>query len=71
MHIKLLEIIKLEEIYETFDGALDRCADIADVVEDVALKYGNGWVDWITPNAHCTIVEQIKIKVKLVQVSIL
>jgi NAD(P)-dependent dehydrogenase (short-subunit alcohol dehydrogenase family) len=38
--------IKLKEIYETFDRALDRCADVADVVEDVALKYGNGWVDY-------------------------
>jgi len=42
LHIKLLEIIKLKEIYETFDRALDRCADVGDVVEDVALKYGNG-----------------------------
>ena len=46
MHIKLLETIKLKEIYETFDGTLDRCADVADVVEDVALKYGNAWVDY-------------------------
>ena len=28
-----IEIIKLKEIYETLEGALDRCADVADVVE--------------------------------------
>ena len=69
-HKDPIEIIKLKEIYETFDGALDRCADVADVVEDVALKYGNGWVG-IMDNTKCTlhIEEQIKIKVKLVQVS--
>lgn len=37
-----IEIIKLKEIYETPESALDRCADVADVVEDIALKYGNG-----------------------------
>jgi predicted phosphate transport protein (TIGR00153 family) len=35
-----IEIIKLKEIYETLESALDRCADVADVVEDIALKYG-------------------------------
>jgi predicted phosphate transport protein (TIGR00153 family) len=35
-----VEIIKLKEIYETMEGALDRCADVADVFEDIALKYG-------------------------------
>ena len=35
-----VEIIKLKEIYETQEGALDRCADVADVFEDIALKYG-------------------------------
>lgn len=35
-----IEIIKLKEIYETLEGALDRCADVADVFEDIALKYG-------------------------------
>lgn len=34
-----IEIIKLKEIYETLEGALDRCADVADVFEDIALKY--------------------------------
>jgi uncharacterized protein len=37
-----IEIIKLKEIYETLESALDRCADVADVVEDIALKYGKG-----------------------------
>lgn len=37
-----IEIIKLKEIYETLESALDRCADVADVIEDVALKYGKG-----------------------------
>jgi len=35
-----IEIIKLKEIYETLEGAFDRCADVADVFEDIALKYG-------------------------------
>jgi predicted phosphate transport protein (TIGR00153 family) len=34
-----IEIIKFEEIYETLEGALDRCADAADVIEDISLKY--------------------------------
>ena len=34
-----IEIIKLKEIYETLEGALDRCADAADVIEDITLKY--------------------------------
>jgi predicted phosphate transport protein (TIGR00153 family) len=35
-----IEIIKLKEIYETFEGSLDRCQEVADIVEDIALKYG-------------------------------
>ena len=35
-----IEIIKLKEVYETLEEALDRCADVADVIEDIALKYG-------------------------------
>lgn len=35
-----IEIIKEKEIYETLEGALDRCADVADIFEDIALKYG-------------------------------
>jgi uncharacterized protein len=34
-----IEIIKFKEIYETLEGALDRCADVADVIEDISLKY--------------------------------
>jgi len=34
-----IEIIKFKEIYETLEGALDRCADAADVIEDITLKY--------------------------------
>lgn len=34
------EIIKLKEVYETLEVALDKCADVADVFEDIALKYG-------------------------------
>ena len=35
-----IEIIKIKEIYETLEEAMDRCADVADVIEDIALKYG-------------------------------
>jgi len=35
-----IEIIKLKELYETLEKALDCCADVADVIEDIALKYG-------------------------------
>jgi|SRR5919202_3109711 predicted phosphate transport protein (TIGR00153 family) len=35
-----IEIIKLKEIYETFEGSLDQCQVVADIVEDIALKYG-------------------------------
>ena len=35
-----VEIIKLKEIYETLEGSLDRCQEVADIVEDIALKYG-------------------------------
>jgi uncharacterized protein len=33
-------IIKMKEAYEILEGAHDRCADVADVFEDIALKYG-------------------------------
>jgi uncharacterized protein len=33
-------IIKMKEVYEILEGAHDRCADVADVFEDIALKYG-------------------------------
>ena len=35
-----IKIIKLKEIYETLEGSLDRCKEVADIVEDIALKYG-------------------------------
>ncbi len=35
-----IEIIKMKEIYEVLEGALDRCADVSDIFEDIALKYG-------------------------------
>jgi uncharacterized protein Yka (UPF0111/DUF47 family) len=34
-----IEIIKSKEIYETLESALDRSRDVADVIEDIALKY--------------------------------
>ena len=34
-----IEIIKLKEVYETLESALDRCRDVADIIEDIALKY--------------------------------
>jgi predicted phosphate transport protein (TIGR00153 family) len=35
-----IHIIKMKEVYEILEGAHDRCADVADVFEDIALKYG-------------------------------
>jgi uncharacterized protein Yka (UPF0111/DUF47 family) len=32
-------IIKLKDIYESLETASDRCVDVADVVEDIVLKY--------------------------------
>ena len=40
-------------MYETLEGALDRFADVADVIEDIALKYGNG--RWIMDNTKGTL----------------
>lgn len=34
-----VHIIKLRDIYEAIETASDRCVDVADVVEDVVLKY--------------------------------
>ncbi len=34
-----ITIIKLKDIYESIETASDRCVDVADVVEDVVLKY--------------------------------
>ena len=34
-----INIIKLKDIYEPIEQASDRCVDVADVVEDIVLKY--------------------------------
>lgn len=34
-----IAIIKLKDIYETMETASDRCVDVADVIEDIVLKY--------------------------------
>ncbi len=34
-----VNIIKLKDIYEAIEAASDRCLDVADVIEDVVLKY--------------------------------
>ena len=34
-----IEIIKCKEVIETLESGLDRCRDVADVIEDIALKY--------------------------------
>jgi len=34
-----VNIIKLKDIYETIETASDRCVDVADVIEDIILKY--------------------------------
>ncbi|HXK28992.1 MAG TPA: DUF47 family protein, partial [Candidatus Binatia bacterium] len=33
-----LEVIKWKEIYETMENAIDRCEDVANVLEGIALK---------------------------------
>src|SRR5919202_4428080 len=35
-----VEIIKLKDIYENLEHSIDKCQDTADIVEDIALKYG-------------------------------
>ncbi len=34
-----IHIIKLKDIYEAMETASDRCVDVADVIEDIVLKY--------------------------------
>lgn len=34
-----ITIIKLKDIYEAIETASDRCVDVADVIEDIVLKY--------------------------------
>ena len=35
-----IEVIKLKEIYENFESSLNQCQDVADIIEDIVLKYG-------------------------------
>jgi uncharacterized protein len=35
-----VEIIKLKDVYENLEASIDRCQDTADIVEDIAIKYG-------------------------------
>jgi uncharacterized protein Yka (UPF0111/DUF47 family) len=35
-----MEVIKLKELYENFESSLDKCQDVSDIIEDIALKYG-------------------------------
>jgi predicted phosphate transport protein (TIGR00153 family) len=35
-----IEIIKFKEIYQILEDAVNRCQDVADTFEDIALKYG-------------------------------
>lgn len=35
-----IEILKLKEIYQNLESSLDKCQDVADIFEDIALKYG-------------------------------
>src|SRR5919197_234046 len=35
-----VEIIKLKDVYDNLEASIDRCQHTADIVEDIALKYG-------------------------------
>ena len=35
-----IEVIKFKEIYENFESSLDKCQDVADIMENIVLKYG-------------------------------
>jgi uncharacterized protein len=35
-----IEVIKLKEIYENLEESVDKCQDVSDIIEDIALKYG-------------------------------
>jgi uncharacterized protein len=35
-----VDIIKLKDVYENLEASIDRCQDTADIIEDIALKYG-------------------------------
>jgi uncharacterized protein Yka (UPF0111/DUF47 family) len=34
-----VEIIKIKELYEDLEAAIDRCEDVADVIGDILVKY--------------------------------
>ncbi len=34
-----IEIIKIKELYDDLENAIDRCADVADVIGDILVKY--------------------------------
>ena len=34
-----VEIIKIKELYEDLESAIDRCEDVADVIGDILVKY--------------------------------
>ncbi len=34
-----IEVIKLKEVYENFESSLDKCQDVSDIIEDIAIKY--------------------------------
>jgi predicted phosphate transport protein (TIGR00153 family) len=38
-HSNAIEIIKLKEVYENFESSLDKCQDVSDIIEDIAIKY--------------------------------
>ena len=38
-HNNAIEIIKLKEVYENFESSLDKCQDVSDIIEDIAIKY--------------------------------
>src|SRR5256885_1340144 len=38
-HDDVLEVIKLKEIYEKLESAVDRCEDVANVIQTVVLRH--------------------------------
>jgi uncharacterized protein Yka (UPF0111/DUF47 family) len=34
-----IEIIKMKELYDDLEAAIDRCEDVADVIGDILVKY--------------------------------
>jgi uncharacterized protein Yka (UPF0111/DUF47 family) len=34
-----VEIIKIKELYDDMESAIDRCEDVADVLGDILVKY--------------------------------